>query len=1122
MERGSTSEQLMAEMAWVRRLARALVHDSALADDVAQEAWIVAAEKAPDEDRPLRPWLARVVMTLARTRRRGELRRGLREQAADVELSVPSSDELIERVELQRIVAGEVLALAEPYRSTILLHFVEGYTSAEIARRMGIPSGTVRRRLKTALDQLRAALRARPDQPPKGWLGALVPLVPSTPATIGVIAMKKLAIAIAIIALLLVAAFVGFSRRDRGHARSPQPADLARGPTAFSRAIAPGLFPAWLAQVGAPDRRIAGQVLAGGAPVAKATVRLGLVVDGAAGQLVAEVKSDDQGAFDFGMEPAATFTVSAGAAGHSPASVTIELAAPNAHPDRITLVLGDCRAHMFGTVTDASGGPIAKARLSVAGLSGGETDVGGQYSICLPLDAPTLRIDADGYGSLEERIGTTNGVQTMTGELRRDFLLVPEAVLAGKVVDSKGQPVAGARVIARPALAEARRHIATGWADSANDGAFRIAGLAPAQFELIASADGLASAAPVAAVARAASTSTEIRLVLARVARVRGQVVEGGAAVAGAAVVAANASRLESRKSVSQADGTFVLDGVPMGTVAFTAAPYEVTAPKLVTIDRTEVDHVKLEVTAPTKIHGHVTRAGKPIAGAQVTTDDGGHRTIADAIGAYTLDGLPTGTVMINAWDVREKAFSLAKRVVLAPGDDQEVDLDLDGSGEIQGVVVDEAGHPVSGAYVEFHLANGGDDACEGMTDAEGRFDCPMLLGGDYAARVQPSQDTRKGFAPATDPFPIVHVKPREVVTGVRLAIRNERLSIRGVVVADGGPVADVRVEVLGNNNGSVDVPSAMANVDGGFEIRDLARGTYAVHAHAADGSDGVVHEIAAGGDPVTIKLARPGSIDGTLTGFTTPPTVTATLSAVFTESLATVSGATFSITGLSPGRYVVQATAGADLDASTVDVKSGETAHVVLKSRGTGRVEGAAYEYGTTKPVIAARCGVAVAVGGGNFTMDSSRQGFTDAAGRFALDAPIGHARIVCIPPEPPWSGAGAEVDVEADKVAGHTVYSVLPTFGATTGSVGLKVQPLTFPITVGTVDPHGPAAAAGVQVGDHLVSIDGGSLDGLLPIGAWYLILNHAAGTTATLGIEHGGATRQVTVPVVDGGPP
>src|SRR5690242_793087 len=247
-----TSEQLMAEMAWVRQLARALVRDPALADDVAQDAWIVAAEKAPDEDRPLRPWLARVVMTLARTRRRGELRRGIREQAADDDRAVPSPDELVERVELQRTVAGEVLALAEPYRSTILLHFVEGYTSAEIARRLGIPAGTVRRRLKTALDQLRAALRARADQPPKGWLGALAPLASHTPTTIGVLAMKKLAIAIALVVLLLVVGFVALSQRDRGHAAAPHAEDVAHGRATAPRGVAPA-FPAWLAQEGAPD-----------------------------------------------------------------------------------------------------------------------------------------------------------------------------------------------------------------------------------------------------------------------------------------------------------------------------------------------------------------------------------------------------------------------------------------------------------------------------------------------------------------------------------------------------------------------------------------------------------------------------------------------------------------------------------------------------------------------------------------------------------------------------------------------------------------------------------------------------------------------------------------------------
>src|SRR5678809_1079316 len=105
-----TSEQLMAEMAWIRRLARALVKDDAIADDIAQDTWLVANEQRPAEDRPLRPWLARVVATLVHTRRRTDARRDHREAAVDHDRAELTPAELVERVELQRAVADEVLA----------------------------------------------------------------------------------------------------------------------------------------------------------------------------------------------------------------------------------------------------------------------------------------------------------------------------------------------------------------------------------------------------------------------------------------------------------------------------------------------------------------------------------------------------------------------------------------------------------------------------------------------------------------------------------------------------------------------------------------------------------------------------------------------------------------------------------------------------------------------------------------------------------------------------------------------------------------------------------------------------------------------------------------------------
>jgi DNA-directed RNA polymerase specialized sigma24 family protein len=44
-----TTEQLMVELRWVRRLAHALLDDHAAADDITQETWLVAASRKPDQ-----------------------------------------------------------------------------------------------------------------------------------------------------------------------------------------------------------------------------------------------------------------------------------------------------------------------------------------------------------------------------------------------------------------------------------------------------------------------------------------------------------------------------------------------------------------------------------------------------------------------------------------------------------------------------------------------------------------------------------------------------------------------------------------------------------------------------------------------------------------------------------------------------------------------------------------------------------------------------------------------------------------------------------------------------------------------------------------------------------------
>ncbi|MBC7974509.1 MAG: hypothetical protein H7138_05940 [Myxococcales bacterium] len=103
----------------MRRLAHALVKDAATADDVAQDAWLATAGKTPAHDQ-VRPWLSRVVRNVVRMRARSTRRRAGYEAAIDVGESVPRSDDVVARMEAHQLLAAEVLALDEPYRSTIV------------------------------------------------------------------------------------------------------------------------------------------------------------------------------------------------------------------------------------------------------------------------------------------------------------------------------------------------------------------------------------------------------------------------------------------------------------------------------------------------------------------------------------------------------------------------------------------------------------------------------------------------------------------------------------------------------------------------------------------------------------------------------------------------------------------------------------------------------------------------------------------------------------------------------------------------------------------------------------------------------------------------------------------
>ena len=154
-------EALLAEVGWVRALAQRVVRDPDAADDLAQDAFLVALSAGDARPRSPRAWLHGVVRNLARTVRRSGERRERREGEVACREAGPSTLELVERAATQRAVVGALLELDEPYRSTLLMRFFEGLSARDVARRVGLSESTVASRTSRGARPLARAPRRR-------------------------------------------------------------------------------------------------------------------------------------------------------------------------------------------------------------------------------------------------------------------------------------------------------------------------------------------------------------------------------------------------------------------------------------------------------------------------------------------------------------------------------------------------------------------------------------------------------------------------------------------------------------------------------------------------------------------------------------------------------------------------------------------------------------------------------------------------------------------------------------------------------------------------------------------------------------------------------------------------
>ncbi len=464
-----TLEELLAEAGWARRLAVHLVRDADGADDLLQETWRRALERAPRSDGRSSPrsWIATVLRNLASNWRRDrELRQFHESRALPPDAPHSSGERKLDDVEtqlkLQRALADAVLALREPYRTAITLRYLHGLDLREIARRENASYEAVRQRISRGLALLRSELEStrRDDGSSLREFLSAFAVASAKPAWIPALLRKALLvttktklIAAAVAIALLGGAFVW--RELRSSAASVERVD------AKSTALASNARNALVATAPKPSDSRAN--VANDAPLATETAATN---ESLSASIVARIVDEDG----------------------APVDAKVELT--------------------------SEGGPIELKRTETPP---GELRCAATFETTQALARVSLKFDAAGFQTLWRAMALHPKDALDLGAI----VLARGAVIRGRVLDADGNALSNARVVwtlANRLDREAARVVGPGegdnWRRTEHDGSFCLDRIAPGDVRVWAQAIGTryAFTEPLTASAERPIEGVEIRV----------------------------------------------------------------------------------------------------------------------------------------------------------------------------------------------------------------------------------------------------------------------------------------------------------------------------------------------------------------------------------------------------------------------------------------------------------------------------------------------------------------------------------------------------------------------------------------------------------------------------------
>ena len=635
-----------------------------------------------------------------------------------------------------------------------------------------------------------------------------------------------------------------------------------------------------------------------------------------------------------------------------------------------------------GSITDATGGPIAGARIDAAKLGGlarpgraiatALTGADGRYQLTVAEGQLLVAASSADYAPQSRYIEV--GAAGATA----DFSLVPGGVIEGIVLDERGrQPAPGAIVDARrdrasaPVLAEGGGHHAIAGAD----GRFRITGLGPGAYELRAR-DAVRTAQHATLIGvGVAEQITDVELLIGAGPVVRGIAVDETGATVPGITVSAN-GREGGDEVKADAKGAFAIVGLAPGQYFLTATSAELVPAGGTPIELADKDleGVKVSVRRGTKIVGHVeprqicevaheiddSELGPqmPMMLAPITTRIDGEF----AIGPATA-GKAKLTARCASGD--QGSLSIDVRQGMA-----EVVIEVTPGASIAGRVIDGEGKGVAGATVMAAIAgptqrttivNGMvTSGVQAITGTHGGYTLPGLAPGSYhLAALDRGKPLRDRGKPVT-----ATVAAHEAKTGVDLAVDRPDGVIKGTVTGpDGKPLADAWVSVSqdldamiagmvgsgdpGGESGSrmvtveardddssgggaaSEFPPALTDAQGRFELGGLPHTAYLVVAEARAGK---LRGRAANVTPdatVAIQAMGVASLTGTVRGPSGPVALFSVELDGPTTAARTFTDGKFQLGRVDPGTYTVRVASKDGNGEAKVEVVAGQPATV-------------------------------------------------------------------------------------------------------------------------------------------------------------------------------------------------